>query len=490
MRGTHLRGMMSVALVLAACSRGAAQVEEPVHRVVEENHREEVSDSEQPLDGRRRREKPADRTPAPLPARTESKDRRRPAAPLELPDGIEAGTTEGLSLEDALPRLLAVNRDLAVKYQDIPKARADILSAGLIENPAIFFDGEGIPYGNYSPQRPGETGYAATVILPPLDISGKRRKRIDVARRAERVLEALYQDAVRQEIDKLYSAYVDVLESSLRRNALRRSITRLNGLAETARARADQAEARELAVRRARTEIALRDAEANLLQARRELALLLAIPVEQADTLPVRGSLRDQAPPPSCTDELIALALQTRPDLAAFQLSVDHARANVRLSQAERWEDVLVFYTPYQATTFPSQGKQTASGWEVGGLAVLPVFERNQGEIARGRVNVTQLQTQLRGLRDQVIYEVQRAATEYAISRQLVQQYEREILAGARSLRDEKQRRLREGRESLGAFLTAEQDYDEAVQRYLEALVNHRHSMLRLNTVVGQRILP
>ena len=64
---------------------------------------------------------------------------------LALPEEIEEGTTEGLSLDDALARLLATNRDLIVKYQDIPKARADILSAGLIENPAIFFDGEGIP---------------------------------------------------------------------------------------------------------------------------------------------------------------------------------------------------------------------------------------------------------------------------------------------------------------------------------------------------------
>ena len=85
---------------------------------------------------------------------------------------------------------------------------------------------------------------------------------------------------------------------------------------------------------------------------------------------------------------------------------------------------------------------------------------------------------------------MQRAATEYTISRQLVQQYERAILPGVRRVRDEKQRRLREGRESLDVFLTAEQQYDEVVQRYLEALVNHRRSMLRLNQAVGQRLLP
>lgn len=251
------------------------------------------------------------RTIAPPRTAKDSKDRRRPAVPLELPEEIEEETAVGLSLEDALQRLLIANRELAIKYRDIPKARADTLSAGLIENPAVFLDSDGIPYGNYSPQRPGQTSYGATVVFPPLDPSGKRRKRILVARRAEKVLEAVYQDVVRQEIDKLYSAYVDVLEAALKRSALRKAADRMRGV-----------ETGEAAVRRAYTEIALREADANLIRARRELALLLAVPAEQADDLPVRGSLRDRAPPPPATDELIRLALQTRPVNGEWRSSV------------------------------------------------------------------------------------------------------------------------------------------------------------------------
>lgn len=449
MRSTPLLGIMI--LMFAFCCGAAA-----------ENEREESADTQKPPNA------PARGRPmiAPPLAAKESKDRRRPPVPLELPEVIEEETAEGLSLEDALRRLLIANRELAVNYRDIPKARADTLSAGLIENPAVFFDAEGIPYGNYSTQRPGETSYGPTVVFPPLDLTGKRRRRIRAARQAERVLEALYQDAVRQEIDKLYSAYVDVLEAALKRSALR------------------QAEKSESGVRRAYSEIALREADANLIQARRELALLLAIPAEQADDLPVRGSLRDRAPPPPATDELIQLALQSRPDLAAFRLSVGRAQANVQLSRAEIWDDVLTFYTPSQIITFPSQGAKTATAWEAGGLAVVPIFERNQGDIARGRAKVTQLQIQVRERSDQIHYEVQRAVSEYTLSRQLVQKYENTILPSARRLRDDAQRR------PAGAVHTAEQNYEEAVQRYLEVLVNHRRSMLRLNTVVGQRILP
>lgn len=495
MRRTSTLGMMILTLALMVSRRGAAQVEEPVRCVTAaETVREGFPESERSRGGPLPREtRPSRTTELPRGSRG-SKARRRPAGPLELPAELEKEAVEGLSLDAAIQRLLAANRDLAVKFQDIPKARADILSAGLIENPSVFLDSDGIPYGNYSPQRPGETSYEATFVQP-FDVSGKRRQRLLVAHRAEKVMEALYQDAVRQEIDRLYSAYVDVLEAEIGQQVMRRAVTSLTAIVETTRGLAERglrspAEVTEATMRRANAEIALREAETTLLQARRELALLLALPAEQADGLAVRSSLRDRSPPLPCPDVLIQLALQTRPDLTAYQLSVERARADVQLSRAERLEDVLIFYTPYQGTTFPSQGQQTATGWETGGLSVLPVFDRNQGDIARGRANVTQLQIQVQGLREDIIYEVRRAIAEYTLSRQVVRKYESEILSNARRLREEKYRLFTAGQEKLDSFLTAERSYDEVAHQYLEALVHHRRNMLRLNTAVGQRIQP
>jgi cobalt-zinc-cadmium efflux system outer membrane protein len=40
------------------------------------------------------------------------------------------------------------------------------------------------------------------------------------------------------------------------------------------------------------------------------------------------------------------------------------------------------------------------------------------------------------------------------------------------------------------AYLNAERDYNDIVRQYRDTLVRHRRSMLKLNTAVGQRILP
>ncbi len=411
--------------------------------------------------------------------------------PLELPDEDE-GPANALPLSAAIERLVAVNADLAAKFQDIPKARADILTAGLRSNPFLFVSVSNIPYGHFSEQRPASTSYDITVIQP-LDVNGKRRFRIQAAREAKDVLEAQYQDAVRQEIDKLNAAFIDVLEARQAVAALRTGLARLNALAQTIRQRGDkgpQLETSSLALERANAEAALQRAEATLLQARRELALLLGLPAEQAEWLDVKGSLHDRALPPPCPEELVRLALQSRPDLTAYRLGLNRAQADLRREAAESIDNVFLFYTPFTANDYSPLGKQSASGWGLGVLFPVPFFDRNQGDIARACANVTQTQLEGEGLERRIVNEVQYAATEYTLSREVVERYERDILAGARHLRDEQDRLLANGKTSFDSWREARSEYDEVVRDYLEALVYHRRAMRRLNIAVGQNILP
>lgn len=415
------------------------------------------------------------------------------AGPLEVPPEDDA-PANALSLEAAVEQLLAGNADLAAKYQDIPKARAEVLTAGLRNNPLLFVNVSNIPYGHFSPQRPTATSYDLTLIQP-VDINGKRGYRIRAAQEAENVLEAQYQDAVRRKMGWLDEAFLDVLEARQAVRALRDGLARLKALEEAARGpvekgRRPAADITRLSMARANAELAVPRAEATLLQARRALALLLGISSEQAASLRVTGTLHDCAPSPPCLEELIDIALRMRPDLTAYRLGMNRARADLRRERAEAIDDIFLFYTPFNAFDFSPQGKRSATGWGLAVLFPLPFFDRNQGEIARARVNVTQTQLDLQDLERRIINEVQYAATEYAVSRDAVQQYERDILADARALRDEQDRLFANGQASFDSWQEAQAEYHEIVREYLEALTYHRRTMLRLNRAVGQRVLP
>ncbi len=184
--------------------------------------------------------------------------------------------------------------------------------------------------------------------------------------------------------------------------------------------------------------------------------------------MPARIASRSSAALP-CTEELIRLALQNRPDLAAYRLGVERARADVRLARAEAIDNVFLFYTPYTATDYSPLNRQSAIGWGLGVLMPLPLFSRNQGGIERAGVNVTQTRIETTKWERQVVNEVQYAATEYAFLAEAVSHFEREIVPESRGLRDEAYRRFAAAQGDLDAFLEVQKEYNDAVRHYLAA---------------------
>ena len=114
--------------------------------------------------------------------------------------------------------MLKNNLDLKSMAMEIPRARANVLTASLRRNPILYADSQLVPYGAFSTCRPGGPTQYDLNMSHPIDFSHKRRARIDYATRALRVTEAQYQNAVRIEINNLYVAFVDVLAGRGRRS--------------------------------------------------------------------------------------------------------------------------------------------------------------------------------------------------------------------------------------------------------------------------------
>ncbi|HZZ80331.1 MAG TPA: TolC family protein, partial [Gemmataceae bacterium] len=406
----------------------------------------------------------------------------------------EDGPPDGLTLDAAIDRLVQANNELLVKFQEIPKADADILTAGLRNNPLIFASADNVPYGNYSPSRPGETNYSATVIQA-IDINRKRLDRIRVAQTAKRVLESQYQDAVRLEIDNLFTAYIDVLRAHA---TVRYAEVGLKGISEiveltkkaAAKAVQPKIDVDRALIQQAHAEIALKDAHTALHQAKQTLAVLLNIPADQVDAIALRGSLRSGGAAIAPAEELAAIAIDARPDLVAFRIGVQRAQAEVGLAVKERVTDVYLLYTPYGIRDNRPTGGQNATSWGLSAMVSLPIFNRNQGNIRRAEINVYQTQLELAGLERLVVSEVHKAAQDASSSQAAVDRFEKQILPSAGRIRDAARLSYTQGQESLVSYLNAQRDYNDIANQYLDALARHRRNVLKLNTVVGQRIQP
>lgn len=415
---------------------------------------------------------------------------------LELPaDDREEGPPDGLTIDQAIDLLVHQNLDLRAKQLEIPQARADVLTASLRANPLFYADSQLVPYGSDSVRRPdGPTQYDVN-ITHPIDYAHKRRYRMAYASRALEVMEAQYQNEVRLAIQNLYIAFVDVLAA---RETVRYLETSIKGLDEVLTAYQglfSQKNATSADVDQARSDreiamIGLVDAREAVRQRKLVIGEMLGMPTDQAERLEFRGTIGDLAPPLDAHAELLQIAVNSRPDLAAFRLGIASAEANVGLQRANRFADAYVLYQPYTYQNNAPFGKQSGTSWALGITVPLPVYNRNQGNIERAKINVYQSQVQLAYQQKRVETEVRQAIKEYEVSREIADRLRHHVLPDLQKAYSDRLRLFQEGEITKFVFLDTQRRYNEMAKAYLDAAVRHRRSMLTLNTVIAQRIMP
>jgi outer membrane protein, heavy metal efflux system len=416
--------------------------------------------------------------------------------PLALPEGAEEeGPPGGLTLDEAIERLVRDNVELRWKAVEVPLARADVLTASLRANPILFADGQLVPYGQYSRRENGGPTQYDLNVSHPIDVSRKRAARVAVAERAATVLEAQYQDAVRLQIDNLYTAYVDVLAARETVRFAQAGVAGLGRVLEVTeklyeKSTATRPDVGRMTILRHAAAMQLAEAEATLRRTKRTLGVLLNVPPDRAEAIELRGTIADLMAEPPPADELVRLAMGSRPDLAAQRLGIRRAEADVRLARANRMPDIYLLYQPYTFQDLAPLGQKSATSWALGATVPLPVHNRNQGTIRRAVLNVEQTQVELAALERRVAAEVIQAGREYAASRAAVRRVEAQVLPAARELRDDAFALFTAGEQDALAYSNAQRDYNEAVLQYRGLLIRHRRSMLALNTAVGRRVLP
>ncbi len=180
-------------------------------------------------------------------------------------------------------------------------------------------------------------------------------------------------------------------------------------------------------------------------------------------------------------EDLQARALASRPDLQAAQRSVTASQSQVGLAKANGKVDFNVTFD----YTRLNQSNLGAFYFSV----PLPVFNRNQGEIARTQYAVTQSQFQQKAAEQQVLTDVQNAYEGLRRSEQMLQLYDKGYLDKATQSLDITKFSYEHGAASLLDFLDAERSYRSTQLSYRQALATYMTSLEQLRQAVGARDL-
>jgi cobalt-zinc-cadmium efflux system outer membrane protein len=181
-------------------------------------------------------------------------------------------------------------------------------------------------------------------------------------------------------------------------------------------------------------------------------------------------------------EDLQLKAIQNRPDLRAAQQGVTAATSQWELQKAEGKVDVTGQLNYSHVSSI-----NTATVYV---SVPLPVFNRNQGNIAQAHFAITQTQEQEKATSDQVMTDVHDAYVGLKENDRIIVLYQSGYLDAAVKDRDIIEFAYRHGGASLLDWLQAERNYRATELGYRQSLYSYLDALEQLREAVGARTLP
>jgi outer membrane protein, heavy metal efflux system len=383
-----------------------------------------------------------------------------------------------LTLPTAVDLALRHSPVVQAKEREYAATRANEITAGLRPNPTASYSAEQLGNANVDQQH-------TVALSQPIELGGKRQRRIESAQAASRVNELELADVRRQVTAQVKKAFTDVQAAVA---VLKLATENLRGLDEVERVNRLRAEKGDIAelellriqVQRFAFERDLGDARQALDVAR--ITLRAAIGVDAvAREFDVAGELVFREVPLD-RERLLERSLAARPDVRAADAARTRARADLNLARANAWWDIAP-QVQYQRI-----GPDNTFGL---GISIpLRVFDRNQGEIARTRAEIERAAYQRDAAVVQVRTEVETALAVVLNEREKVRQLNELYLPRAARARDTVDYAYRRGGLSVLDLLDAQRTYRETALDSVRALSNYWIAIYQLEAAVGGPLEP
>ena len=181
-------------------------------------------------------------------------------------------------------------------------------------------------------------------------------------------------------------------------------------------------------------------------------------------------------------EDLQLRAIKLRPDLMAAQQSVTAAQSQFQLAKANGKRNLTTTFDYTHVAAVNSAGFTMN--------IEIPIFDRNQGEIARTHYAINQAQETSTGASEIVMTDVANAYQGVKTSAQVVELYTSGYLKQAEDSRDISEYAYKRGAATLLDFLDAERSYRSTQLAYRQALATYMLAIETLRQAVGTRNLP
>jgi outer membrane protein, heavy metal efflux system len=405
--------------------------------------------------------------------------------------GVAFGQSTGptsITLDEAIQMALQHNHNLLAARTTIQQSEAEETTANLRPNPTLFADWEYLPFfspSNWNSTYLHDSTEADLGLSYLLERGRKRQHRLQAAKDVTAQTRSQVSDNERTLTFNVASLFVGAQLAESTIELAERDLKSFQQTVDLGEMRYHKGAISEddflkIKLQLLQFETDVQQAQLAKIQALSDLRQLLGYEsvapdydvAGAFDYLPLKGNLED----------FQLKALQNRPDLRAAQQGVTAARSQYDLQKAIGKPDVTV-----QGNYSHVNGINAAT---VFGSIPLPIFNRNQGEIARTRFAIAQAQEQEKSTNGQALTDVRDAFEGLRVNDRIVQLYRLGYLDVAQKDRDIAEYAYQRGAVSLLDFLDAERNYRATQLAYRQALASYLLALEQLRQAVGTRSLP
>lgn len=326
-----------------------------------------------------------------------------------------------------------------------------------------------------------ETPKQAFGFAVPLELGGKRSKRIAVGEATVRAGEAELAATVAQIRNEVRRAYYGVLVADARLMVLREQRDLSTRARDTAQARFDAGSAPRLEVMQAQLALAAAEneataAESTSVAARTQLNAVLGQPLNE--TQPLTDPI--DAGAPLASGAAVTMAQMASTQLVLLDRQIEAQRARITLAEALRTPDVV----PTATLTHDAQPEFTY-GWRAGVAITLPVFTSHRAGVLVEQTTLDQLMAQRQATLLNITGDVTAAAVMAEAQRQLYTRYRDEILPQAQQVEQTAQDAYQLGQTGIAALLQALQATRDIRLRSLDAVSQFQTALADLERAIG-----
>jgi cobalt-zinc-cadmium efflux system outer membrane protein len=377
-----------------------------------------------------------------------------------------------LTLAEALDRAEKQNLDLQAARAQRAVALAGVRIAGQRPNPTAFF----------SAAR--DTPHESLFFDQPIEIGGRRGKRIELAKQEGALTESSITALARQVRREVRVAYFS-LAFTRRVTAQKLEAAKLAArLKEIAQARFESGDIAQLEVTQAQLELSRANADAQVAKREEDIALsqlnvLLNAPASTSWDL---ASGLDGFPQPLSLEALVGRATDSNAEITRLLQETKVEESRTGLLKAQRIPNLGIEF----GVDFNSPGQ---GGFHEGGRGQismeLPIFSRNQGEIAQSTATLRALEQETAAKRRAVAGQIESAYYQLNAREAEVNLYKQTLIPATRQLEELAEESYKSGKANILTVLGAQRDVQHVESEYLNSLLAMQTSFADLEETTG-----